>query len=64
MKGEFLETPSIWRSDVETILETRKFLFRLLNPEDLGLAVSGEVRNSARILLGIPTIVAENTNKN
>jgi len=32
----------------------RDFAERLLNPEDMGFAVSGYVRDEARVLLGLP----------
>jgi len=32
------------------------FLFRLLNPEDLGHAVTAEVRDEVRELLGMPRV--------
>lgn len=45
-----------WKSDVQTILDFRKFANRLLNPDDLGLAVSAEVRDLARELLGLEKV--------
>jgi len=34
----------------------RSFLLRLLDPEDLGHAVSDEVRNSAKELINLPRL--------
>jgi hypothetical protein len=33
------------------------FFNRLLNPDDLGWAVTEEVRNQARVFLGIPVVI-------
>lgn len=37
-------------------VKLRSFLLRLLNPEDLGHAVTGEVRDCARELLGMQRV--------
>ena len=37
-----------------------EFLRKLLNPEDYGHAVTEEVRDEARILLGIKPVLKEN----
>lgn len=42
------------RADTEAILALTKFAKRLLNPEDLGHAVTYEVRQAARRALGLP----------
>ena len=49
-------TPTAWKTDVQTILDFRKFANRLLNPDDLGMAVSAEVRDLARELLGLEKV--------
>lgn len=33
-----------------------KLVLRFLDPEDLGFAVTGEVRDEVRIILGIPAV--------
>jgi HSP90 family molecular chaperone len=38
----------------ERNVELRSFLLRLLDPEDFGWAVSGEVRRAVRELLNVP----------
>ena len=44
------------RGDVATLLAMKEFLLRLLNPEQLGYAVTAEVRDAARELLGMPKV--------
>ena len=44
------------RADTEAILALTKFAKRLLNPEDLGHAVTFEVRQLARRALGLPEV--------
>jgi hypothetical protein len=34
----------------------KKFFERLLNPEDLGFAVTGEIRDHARMFLGLKPV--------
>ena len=51
-----IPTPTTWQTDTQTIIDFRKFANRLLDPSDLGLAVSGEVRDIARELLGLPKV--------
>jgi len=46
--------PPPMRADTEAILTLTKFAKRLLNPEDLGHAVTFEVRQLARRALGLP----------
>jgi hypothetical protein len=50
------EQENAWKSDVETILDFRKFAARLLDVNDLGLAVTAEVRDIARALLNLPKV--------
>lgn len=47
---------SAWKSDVETILDFIKFANRLLDVNDLGLAVTAEIRDIARTLLNLPKV--------
>lgn len=44
------------RADTEAILALTKFAKRLLNPDDLGHAVTFEVRQLARRALGLPEV--------
>ena len=48
--------PPPMRADTEAILALTKFAKRLLNPEDLGHAVTFEVRQLARRALGLPEV--------
>ncbi len=48
--------PPPMRADTEAILALTKFAKRLLNPEDLGHAVTFEVRQLARRALGSPEV--------
>jgi len=41
----------------EIIIEHVLFFNRLLDPDDLGWAVTEEVRNEARLFLGIPVVI-------
>jgi len=43
-------------NDVRAIRDLGAFARRLLNPEDLGYAVTAEVRNEARRALGLPEV--------
>lgn len=38
------------------LAKMERLLRRMLDPEDLGHAVTGEVRDEARILLGMPAV--------
>jgi hypothetical protein len=49
-------TPTAWKTDVQTIIDFRKFATRLLDPEDLGHSVTAEVRDIARELLGLEKV--------
>lgn len=40
-----------------------KFIYRLLDPEDYGHAVSAEVRDEARVLLGMQKVETINKRK-
>ena len=42
--------------DEKKLVAHTKFVYRLLNPDDLGLAVSAEVRDLARELLGFEKV--------
>jgi hypothetical protein len=48
--------PPPMRADTEAILALTKFAKRLLNPDDLGHAVTFEVRQLARRALGLPEV--------
>jgi hypothetical protein len=48
--------PPPMRSNAETIFVLTSFAKRLLNPEDLGHAVTFEVRQLARRALGLPEV--------
>jgi hypothetical protein len=48
--------PPPMRADTEAILTLTKFAKRLLNPDDLGHAVTFEVRQLARRALGLPEV--------
>jgi hypothetical protein len=42
------------RNDTRAVLDLAAFVRRLLNPDDLGFAVTQEVRDAARKALGLP----------
>jgi hypothetical protein len=44
------------RSDTKPLIDLAAFARRLLNPDDLGHAVTHEVRNAARRALGMPEV--------
>jgi len=44
------------RSDTKPLIDLAAFARRLLNPDDLGHAVTKEVRDSARRALGLPEV--------
>lgn len=44
------------RSDTRAVVDLAAFARRLLNPQDLGHAVTLEVRNAARRALGLPEV--------
>jgi hypothetical protein len=44
------------RSDTKPLIDLGAFARRLLNPDDLGHAVTKEVRDSARRALGMPEV--------
>jgi hypothetical protein len=44
------------RSDTKPLIDLAAFARRLLNPDDLGHAVTKEVRDSARRALGMPEV--------
>jgi hypothetical protein len=48
--------PPPMRADTEAILALTKFAKRLINPDDLGHAVTFEVRQLARRALGLPEV--------
>lgn len=55
--ADFIKTLPPEQVDVATnIYQTYAFVARLLNPEDFGLAVSAEVRDEARVCLGLPKV--------
>ena len=51
---------SKWDDDKEPlaqdILDAYKFIYRLLDPEGFGFAVTAEVRDEARHILGMPKV--------
>ena len=55
--ADFIKTLPPEQVEVATnIYQTYAFVARLLNPEDFGLAVSAEVRDEARVCLGLPKV--------
>ncbi len=44
------------RSDTRAVVDLAAFARRLLNPQDLGHAVTFDVRNAARRALGLPEV--------
>lgn len=44
------------RSNVATILALNKFAQNILNPEVFGNAVTAEIRDAARVALGLPKV--------
>lgn len=57
---EFAERKSVELAMAERLadrnVQLRSFLLRLLHPEDLGHAVTPEVRDEARVVLGIARV--------
>mgnify|MGYP001407784597 CR=1 FL=1 len=57
---EISEEISSWSDDKEpmaqNILDAYKFIYRLLDPEGFGFAVTAEVRDCAREVLGMPKV--------
>ena len=55
--ADFIKTLPPEQVEVATnIYLTYAFVAKLLNPEDFGLAVSAEVRDEARVCLGLPKV--------
>lgn len=48
--------PEERKGDPNKTVAMRRFLQRLLSPSDLGHAVTAEVRDEARVLLGLPRV--------
>lgn len=45
-----------WNKNVDERVKINHFLRRLLDPEDLGHAVTAEVRDEARVLMGMERV--------
>ena len=56
MQEQLASTQAVAEALADKNVRLRSFLLRLLNPEDLGHAVTGEVRDCARELLGMERV--------